>query len=181
MILKVSRLGHPVLRAGTRDLTPEEIRAPEMKRLLADMVDTMREYAGVGLAAPQVHLPLRMAVIEVRGNPRYPQAPDIPVHVLFNIRLTPIGEATIDDHEGCLSVPDLRGRVRRWAKVGVEALDAEANPVRFEAEGFYARILQHETDHLDGAVYVDRVDTRTLSFLAEFQRFHLPGVKLPEE
>jgi peptide deformylase len=172
MILKVARLGHPVLRQVARDLTPEEIHSPEIQRLVEDMYETMREYSGVGLAAPQVHQSVRILVMGVQANPRYPEAPHIPATVLFNLHLEPLGEAMEEDWEGCLSVPGLRGRVPRHLRVRARALDLQGNPLDFVAEGFHARVLQHEGDHLDGKVYIDRMrDTTSLSFLDEWQRY----------
>lgn len=172
MILKVARLGHPVLRQVARDLTPEEIASPETQRLVEDMIETMREYDGVGLAAPQVHQSLRILVIEVASNPRYPEAPAIPLSVFFNLHLEGVGDEKVTDWEGCLSVPGLRGRVPRFQKVRGRAVTRDGKPVEFEAEGFAARVLQHEGDHLDGRVYLDSMtDMRSLSFVEELRRY----------
>src|SRR5271170_7000280 len=111
MILKVARLGYPVLRAMAQPVAPARINTPEFQRLLDDMVDTMREYVGVGLAAPQVHLPLRVAMLEVENHPRYPEMPSVPLTFLINPVVTVTDTAKIDEWEGCLSIPDLRGRV----------------------------------------------------------------------
>ncbi len=171
MILKVARLGHPVLRQVARDLTPEEIASPETRRLVDDMIATMREYEGVGLAAPQVHQPLRILVMEVRGNPRYPDAPEMPLTALLNLHIEPIGGEMVEDWEGCLSVPGMRGRVPRHNRVRARALSLDGEALTIEAEGFAARVLQHEGDHLDGRVYLDQMrDMRSLSFLEEFRR-----------
>ena len=171
MILKVARIGHPVVRRPARDLTRDELRSPDLQRLVDDMVDTMHEYDGVGLAAPQVHLELRMAVIEVPGSDdRAREA--VPLTVLINPRVTPLGEETAEGWEGCLSVPDLRGLVPRFTRLRLEALDRQGKPYALEARDFFARVIQHECDHLDGRVYLDRMrDMQTLSFLHEFERF----------
>jgi peptide deformylase len=151
-ILKVARLGHPVLRQKGRPVPTEHIRSPEIQRLIDDMVDTMREYDGAGLAAPQVHTPLRVAVIEVLANPRYPDAPQIPLTVLVNPVVTPLTEAMEEGWEGCLSVPDMRGMVPRYTAVRLQCRDREGQPV-------------------------DRMrDLSTLSHIAEWQRYWL-GVR----
>jgi peptide deformylase len=171
MILKVARIGHPVVRMLARDLTKDEIRSPGLQRLVDDMIETMHEYDGVGLAGPQVHLGLRMAVIEVPGSDARAREA-VPLTVLLNPRVTPLGEETVAGWEGCLSVPDLRGVVPRLQRLRLDALDRHGKPYSLEASGFFARVIQHECDHLDGRVYLDRMkDLRTLSFLAEFERF----------
>ena len=173
-ILKVARIGHPVLRCPAEPLPSEEIAAPATQRLIDDMLETMAEYDGVGLAAPQVHVPQRLVVYGVAANPRYPDAPPIPLTVLVNPRITPVGDEQEQDWEGCLSIPDLRGRVPRWACLRVEAQGRDGETLRYTAEGFHARILQHELDHLDGKVYVDRMGSmESLAFLAELQRYGL--------
>ena len=171
-ILKVARLGHPVLRAGARQLTAKEVAAPEIQRLLRDMVETMREYNGVGLAAVQVHEPLQIAVLEVADNPRYPDKPAIPLSVLINPLIEPLEQTSEDDWEGCLSVPDMRGRVPRYTKLRVRALNHEGRELDFVASGFHARVIQHEFDHLNGKVYLDRMgDLSTLAHLQEYIRY----------
>jgi len=170
-ILKVARIGHPCVRASARPVTPEEIASPAFQRLVDDMVETMHEYDGVGVAAPQVHVGLRVAVIEVPpSDERAREA--VPLSVLVNPVVTPLGEEKAPGWEGCLSIPDLRGLVPRWRRVRLEALDRAGKPYAVEAEDFFARVIQHECDHLDGGVYVDRMEgMRTLSFLHEFERF----------
>jgi peptide deformylase len=182
-IRKVARLGHPVLRQPTREVTPEEIRSPEMRRLVADMIETMHEYGGVGLAAPQVHESIRMAVLEVQGdNERYPDTGEPqPLLVVWNARVTVLDPTPHGFWEGCLSVPGLRGYVERPSKVRVDFLDDRGEPRVLEAEGFIATVFQHELDHLDGVLYVDKVaDPTKLAFIEEYQRFHL-GPPVPEE
>jgi peptide deformylase len=173
-ILKVARLGHPVLRQIARPVPPDLIRSPEIQRFIDDMVETMREYNGAGLAANQVHTPLQIAVIEVTANPRYPDAPQIPLTVLVNPVVTPATEEIEEGWEGCLSVPDMRGQVPRYTAVRLECHDREGARVDLVAKDFFARVIQHETDHLNGIVYVDRMrDLSSLSFLAEWQRYSL--------
>jgi peptide deformylase len=173
-ILKVARLGHPVLRQKAEPIPLHEIRAPETNRLIDDLIETMREYNGAGLAANQVHTPKQVAVIEVQANPRYPDAPGIPLTVLINPVVTPLTEDTEEGWEGCLSVPDLRGMVPRFTAVRLECYDRDGQPVRLVAKDFFARVIQHETDHLNGVVYLDRMrDLSTLSHIAEWQRYAL--------
>ena len=174
MILKVARLGHPIVRTAARQVTEEEIKSQGFQVLIDSMVETMHEYSGVGLAATQIHLPLQVAVLEVERNPRYPDAPPVPLTVLINPVVTILDDQTIDGYEGCLSIPDMRGMVPRFTRLRVEALGRDAQPLDIIAEGFHARVIQHETDHLKGEVYLDRMrDMRTLSHLAEFQRYVL--------
>jgi peptide deformylase len=172
MILKVARIGHPAVRAAAHDVPPDKVRAPELQRLMDDMVETMHEYDGVGLAAPQIHVGLRVAVLEVPASDDRSRDP-VPLLVLVNPRLTPLDDERVPGWEGCLSVPDLRGMVPRHRRVRLQALDREGVAIDLEAQGFLARVLQHECDHLDGRVYLDRMEgLRSLSFLREFQRFH---------
>jgi peptide deformylase len=173
-ILKVARLGHPILRQVASPVPPERLRSAEIQRFIDDMVETMREYDGAGLAAPQVHTLLQIAVIEVEGNPRYPDAPSIPLTVIVNPVVTPLTEEMEDGWEGCLSVPDMRGMVPRHTAVRLQCLDREGQQLDLVAKEFYARVIQHETDHLHGIVYVDRMrDLSSLSHLAEWQRYAL--------
>lgn len=174
MILKVSRLGHPVLRVPARPVDPEVITTSDFQRLLDDMVETMREYNGVGLAAPQIHLSLQVAVLEVVDHPRYPEMPRVPLTYLINPRIEILDTATIDDWEGCLSIPEMRGIAPRYKQLRVTALGREGEELDFIASDFHARVIQHETDHLKGEVYLDRMtNLKSLSHLAEWQRFVL--------
>ena len=176
-ILKVARLGHPVLRQQAERVLPADIQSAQMQRLIDDMIETMHEYDGAGLAANQVHVSRQIAIIEVAKNPRYPDAPEIPLTVLINPVVTPTSEEIEEGWEGCLSVPDMRGVVPRYTAVRLECLDRQGKPVDLVAKDFFARVIQHETDHLNGIVYVDRIrDMRTLSHIAEWQR-HWLGVR----
>ena len=173
-VLKVARLGHPVLRRVAEPVPPEGIGAPEIQHLIDDMLETMAEYDGAGLAAPQVHVSRRIVIYGVEANPRYPDAEAVPLTVLINPSLTPIADEEDEDWEGCLSVPDLRGMVRRFTRIHVEAHGRDGTPLRFAAAGFHARVVQHECDHLDGKVYLDRMRSmETLTFLGEFERYWL--------
>lgn len=171
-ILKVARLGHPVLRQVAEPIDVEDIRSPETQRLVDDLIETMREYNGAGLAATQVHVPKQVCVIEVKDNPRYPDAEAIPLTVLINPVVTPLTAEMEEGWEGCLSVPDMRGVVPRYTAVRLEAYDREGNGIDVVAKEFFARVLQHETDHLRGLVYLDRMkDLSTLTHLAEWNKY----------
>jgi len=173
-ILKVSRLGHPVLRKVMENISTQELQSPEMQKFIDDMIETMKEYDGVGLAADQVHESKQVAVLEVADNPRYPDKAKVPLTVLVNPQITPLSDEMEEDWEGCLSIPDLRGRVPRYKTIHVQALDRNGNTLDFIANDFHARVIQHEFDHLNGKVYIDRMrDLTTLTFLQEFARYWL--------
>jgi peptide deformylase len=170
---KIATIGHPVLRERAREVTREELASAPLQRLIDDMVDTMRDASGAGIAANQVHETVRVCVIEISNNPRYPYKPNWPLTILVN----PVVEATTDEtfanNEGCLSVPNLRGEVVRFAGVRVRAWDRRGKELDFEVRGLTAGTFQHELDHLDGKLFVDRVaDTRTLCTWPDFERFH---------
>ena len=170
-ILKVARIGHPVVRTPAAPAREQDIATPGFQRLVDDMIVTMHEYDGVGLAAPQIHVSLRMAVIEVPASDERSRAA-VPLTVLVNPVVTPLDGKLVHGWEGCLSVPGLRGMVPRFAHVRLEALDREGRAYTAEASGFFARVIQHECDHLDGKVYLDRMeDLRTLSYLRELERY----------
>jgi peptide deformylase len=170
-ILKVARMGHPVLRAGARPLERSEIRSASIQRLIDDMMDTMAEYHGVGLAAPQVHESLRLfvAVIDERDNDD--EAEREPVAVI-NPEIVVVGSDVVEDWEGCLSIPDIRGRVPRARNITLRAFDRKGERIELEARDFPARVIQHETDHLDGILFFDRMRTfESLTFLEEYSRY----------
>jgi peptide deformylase len=172
-ILKIASIGHPVLREVAKTLTRDELLSTEMQTFIDDLVETMRDANGAGLAAPQVHRSVAICAIEVKDNPRYPYKPNIPLTVLVNPELTPLGDETFLNYEGCLSVPNLRGEVRRAARLRVKAWDRRGEPIDLEVAGLSAGTYQHEVDHLLGKVFLDRVeDSRSLSTWADFDRFH---------
>jgi peptide deformylase len=174
MILKVARLGHPILRKIAEPVSLEQITTPAVQQFIDDLIETMYEYDGAGLAAPQVHVSQQIVVMEVSQNPRYPQAPAIPLTVYVNPEITPLTESMDEDWEGCLSVPGLRGRVPRYTKIRLRAYNRQGKRVDFVAEGFHARVIQHECDHLQGKVYLDRMrDTSSLMFIEEFMKYGL--------
>ncbi|RYZ06897.1 MAG: peptide deformylase [Myxococcales bacterium] len=179
-IRKIAQMGEPVLRRAARLLSVEELRSPAIQTLIDDMIDTMHDADGAGLAAPQVYESVQLCVIEIQKNPRYPDALDIPLTVLVNPVVTPAvdspAEALAEEDsivmfEGCLSVTGMRGRVVRPRRVRVQALDREGQPLDFVWEGVRASVVQHETDHLRGVLYVDRADSKSLTFLREYERY----------
>ncbi|HEX2443519.1 MAG TPA: peptide deformylase [Vicinamibacterales bacterium] len=175
-ILKVARMGHPVLRRPARPLQPSELRSPEVQRLIEDMIDTMKEYHGIGLAAPQVHESLR---IFVAGSSDAEAG--LPLIVVVNPEITPIGSDTVEDWEGCLSIPDVRGKVPRARQIQLRGLDREGRRLDMKVAGYTARVMQHETDHLDGILFFDRMRSfETLSFLEEFGRYWSEQEVTPE-
>jgi len=172
-IRKIAQIGHPVLRERAREVTLDELRSPSMQQFIDDLVETMRDANGAGLAAIQVYEPIRIAAIEVSSNPRYPYKPPIPLTILVNPVLTPVGEEMFDNYEGCLSVPNLRGVVPRYLHLRCQAWDRHGNPIDEIVHGLKAGTFQHEVDHLDGTIFVDRVrDSRTLTTWTEFERYH---------
>jgi peptide deformylase len=172
-IRKIASIGHPILRGRAREVSAEELRSSHVQSFIDDLIETMRDADGAGLAAPQVYEPLRICALEVRDNPRYPYKPRIPLTVLVNPVLTPLTGETFDNYEGCLSVPNLRGEVPRVLHLRVQAWDRHGAPLDLEARGITAGTYQHEVDHLDGVLFVDRVrDPRTLCTWQEFERHH---------
>ncbi len=167
-ILKVSRMGHPVLRQRTRPVDKHEIRTDAFQRLIDDMIETMEEYSGVGLAAPQVHESLRVfvAVLDADG--------ESDAQAIINPEITVLGSGLVEGWEGCLSIPDIRGRVPRSPHIRVSALNREGKRIEIEAHDFPARVIQHETDHLDGILFFDRMTQfDSLTYLEEYSRYHV--------
>ena len=169
-ILKVANLGNPILRIPSEPV--KNIQAPEIQRLIDDMVETMREYHGVGLAAPQVHRSLQIVTIEVEPDDRASSAPPASPTILINPRIVHATERLEEDWEGCLSIPDLRGKVPRYTDIEVQAYDRRGKPLNFTARDFFARVIQHEYDHLIGTTFLDRMKSlETLTFLEEYSRY----------
>jgi peptide deformylase len=177
-ILKVSRMGHPVLRKKVRAVPPSDITAAPMQRLIDDMAQTMLEYNGAGLAAPQVHEELRLFVAQVirdeddeEEDAKEAKKPEI--LALVNPEFKPASRQVEEDWEGCLSIPDLRGLVPRYRDISVKAYDRNGRQIELQASGFMARVIQHEIDHLDGVLFLDRMTSmESLSFIDEFARYH---------
>ena len=171
-ILKVAKLGNPVLRQIATPVPVGAIKDHEIQRLIKSMVATMREYGGVGLAAPQVHESVQIAVIEGLEAGGQGKQKSTQLQVLINPVLTVVSDDLEEDWEGCLSIPDLRGQVPRHREIQVRALGAEGEQVDFRAAGFHARVIQHELDHLIGKVFLDRMRSfESLTFLPEFSRY----------
>jgi len=166
-------MGHPVLRAKARPLEAAEIRSPAVQQLIDDMFETMAEYHGVGLAAPQVHESVRLFVAGLpEPEDDEEEEPEIPLMALTNAEITVVGRETAEDWAGCLSIPDIRGRVPRAQRIVVRAYDRQGKRIEMNVSGFTARVIQHETDHLDGVLFFDRMDSfETLTFLEEFSRY----------
>ena len=172
-VREIVTVGHPVLRQRAREVTPDELASPEVQGLIDDLIDTMRHANGAGIAANQIGVPLRVTTIEVGDNPRYPYKPRIPLTVVVNPVIEPLDDETVEINEGCLSVPNLRGTVPRFVNVRVRYLDREGNPHEEVKRGLTAGTFQHECDHLDGKLFLDRVtDPTTLTTWEQFERFH---------
>ena len=172
-IRKIATVGHPVLRQRARELTVEELKGDEIQRLIDDLIDTMRDANGAGIAANQVHEPVRVAVIEVDHNPRYPYKPSIPLTVVVNPVIEPLDDELVEINEGCLSVPNLRGNVMRHVNIRARWLDRGGGEHDEVKRGLTAGTFQHECDHLDGKLFLDRVtDTTTLTTWEQFERHH---------
>jgi peptide deformylase len=168
-ILKVARMGHPVLRQRGRVLEKSELLSSGVQRLIDDMIDTMHEYSGVGLAAPQVHHGLRLFVASLEEEPESSTTAD----VMINPEIVPNTTSREEGWEGCLSIPDIRGLVPRFTDITVRAFDRHGHPIELRLRDFPARVVQHETDHLDGVLFFDRMTSmESLTFLEEYSRYH---------
>jgi peptide deformylase len=171
-ILKVARMGHPVLRRPARPIDKSDIKSPLFQKLVDDMLETMHEYHGVGLAAPQVHEGLRVFVAMLDDEPDATSD----AHVIINPQITPVTDAKEEGWEGCLSIPDIRGMVPRHVDINVRALDRHGKTIDLRLKNFPARVAQHETDHLDGILFFDRMRSmETLTFLDEFAKYWSKG------
>ena len=175
-VRKVVRMGHPVLRQPAQDLTVQQLKSDWFKRLVVDMTDTLHDYGGIGLAAPQIGESCRLALIEIAGGPtRYGEIPTVPLTVFVNPRIEVLDTEEAGYWEGCLSVPGLRGFVSRPQLVRVLYSDIDGEDHAMELSGFLATVFQHEFDHLDGMLYIDRIqDTRLLAFEEEYLRYLEP-------
>ncbi|HXX66784.1 MAG TPA: peptide deformylase [Polyangiaceae bacterium] len=172
-VLSIATIGNPVLREPARYVARDELAGAPIQHLIDDMIETMHSAAGAGIAANQVHRPVRICVIEISNNPRYPYKPNWPLTILVNPTLEWTTDETFMNFEGCLSVPNLRGQVPRSVGVRVRAWDRAGCDLDFVVAGLTAGTFQHEVDHLEGKLFVDRVvDTRSLCTWADFDRFH---------
>jgi peptide deformylase len=173
-IRDVLRMGDPRLLRRSEPVA--DLRDPALRELLADMRDTMRSLDGAGLAAPQIGVPLQVVIFGLEHNPRYPDAAPVPDTVLINPVITPIGAELEDGWEGCLSVPGMRGLVPRWRRLRYEGVDERGVRIEREVEGFHARVVQHEVDHLLGVLYPMRIqDLRNFGFLEAFEAGRPPS------
>ncbi len=171
-IRKIATIGHPALRQRAGEVSAAELACPELQRLIDDLIDTMRDAHGAGIAANQVHEPVRVAVAEVDHNPRYPYKPPIPLTVMVNPVIEPLDDELVEINEGCLSVP-LRGNVMRHVNIRARWLDRDGNEHDEIKRGLTAGTFQHECDHLDGKLFLDRVaDTSTFTTWEQFERHH---------
>lgn len=172
MIRNLLKMGHPLLRRRAREITPSDILAEPLQRLILDLIETMRANKGLGLAAPQVGEEVRICVAESQQNARYPEMTPLPLTVWINPVIEVLDSSCqIEMYEGCLSVPGLRGLVRRPAHIRVTSLNQTGETRIEEFEGLTAAIVQHECDHLDGRLFVDHASSESLSFQEEFEQF----------
>ncbi len=170
-ILKVARLGNPVLRAVARPIERSEIQRSGFQRFVDDMIETMHEYRGIGLAAPQVHEGVRLIVVGIQRD-GVEDDEDLEVVPFINPEIAVVGDDTVEGWEGCLSIPEVRGRVPRATEIRVRAYDRKGNRVDRTFRGFAARVVQHEADHLDGILFIDRMkDFSSLTYLEEYARY----------
>jgi peptide deformylase len=168
-ILKVARMGHPVLREKAEAIDKSAFRNPLLQKLIDDMIETMHEYHGVGLAGPQVHEGVRLFVALLAEEPD----PKTPTTVVINPEIVANTSGREEGWEGCLSIPDIRGMVPRYTDITLKALDRTGRPFEMNLKDFPARVAQHETDHLDGVLFFDRMTSmQSLTYLEEFSRFH---------
>ncbi len=178
MVLAITKIGNPVLRRNCEALAVEQIESEEIQQFIDNLVETKRDANGAGIAAPQVDKPWRIFVVEVANNPRYPYKPETPLTICINPTITFLTEERYDNYEGCLSIPDLRGKVPRCPHIRVDALDRTGKPYSMDVKGITAGTFQHEDDHLNGILFPDRVtDPHTFSTWAEFELRYQEGVK----
>jgi len=169
-VREILAIGDPILRERARELRPDELRTPRIQELIDDLIDTKRAANGAGLAANQVGEAVRIAIAEVEGtNPRYPYKPPIPLCVMVNPVIEPLDDEAVEINEGCLSVPNLRGSLERHVSVRVRYLDRDGDEHTEVKRGLTAGTFQHEVDHLDGVLFVDRADPRTLATWEQFE------------
>ena len=169
MIRTIVQIGNPALRQVADPVDVSQIQSDDIQGLIDDLIETMRHANGAGLAATQIAVPLRICIIEVNKNPRYPYKPDIPLTVLINPKVTFLTEERINVYEGCLSVPNIRGKVDRCPEIQIDGYDREGNNVSFISKGISAGTFQHELDHLDGFIFTDRMkDASSLTTIDEF-------------
>ena len=173
MLLEIINIGNPLLRQVATEVDVNKIASDEVQTFINDLIDTMRFAKGAGLAATQVSVPWRIFAIEVRDNPRYPYKPNIPLTILINPKINFLTKERFSNYEGCLSVPNLRGVVERCPEINIKGYDRYGKPIEILAKGITAGTFQHEFDHLDGLVFLDKVkDTKSLCTWDEFKKHH---------
>lgn len=178
MVLEITQIGNPVLRATAESVTAEELASDEMQQFIDDLIETKRHANGAGLAAPQVGVSKRIFVVEVKNNPRYPYKPNVALTVMVNPRITFLTEERFENYEGCLSVPDLRGKLDRCPEIRVEGMDRHGDSVDMVVKGITAGTFQHEDDHLNGIFFLDLVkDKSSLATWDEFDKRYLVDVE----
>lgn len=177
-IRPVLRMGHPLLNQRAAEI--EEFNTPQLDNLIEDMMDTMHAENGAGLAAPQIGISRRVVVFGFEHNPRYLDAPAVPRTVLINPHIQSLEDTMEEDWEGCLSVPGMRGTVPRYRHIEYRGFDPRGEPVKVQAEGFHARVVQHECDHLDGILYPQRIrDFSRFGFISELADAGLLALQVP--
>ena len=173
MQLDIASIGNPILRQVAKEVTIKQIDSEEVQTLIDNLIETMHFANGAGLAANQVSVPWRIFVVEVKDNARYPYKPDIPLTVLINPQIEFLTEDRFDNYEGCLSVPNLRGVVERCPEIKIKGFNRAGEPVEILAKGITAGTFQHEFDHLNGLLFLDKVkDTKSLCTWGEFKKHH---------
>ena len=173
-VLEIAQIGEPVLREQAIPVAQDEIQTPAIQSFVDDLIETMRDANGAGLAAIQVYRSIRICAVDVRApNPRYPYMPAIPLTVMINPEITPLSEEMFDNYEGCLSVPNIRGLVKRYVEIKLRYFDRSAQVQEQVIKGISAGVYQHECDHLDGKLFLDKVaDPNTLTTWDNFERHH---------
>ena len=172
-LLKIAQIGHPILRTKAQPLTLEELESPEIQLFIDNLVETMRDARGAGLAANQVHKPIQICAIEVQDNPRYPYKPNIPLTILVNPIIKVLDQETFKNFEGCLSVSNLRGIVERYLGIEIQFWNRTGHQETLEVRGLTAGTYQHEVDHLEGRIFLDRVsDSTSLCTWQHFDTYH---------
>ena len=177
MVLEITQIGNPVLREVCRELSADELASSEMQQFIDDLIETKRAANGAGIAAPQVGRALRIFVVEVKDNPRYPYKPDAELTVCVNPEIEFLTEERYLNYEGCLSIPDLRGKVPRCPHIRVRALDRSGQSFERVVKGITAGTFQHEYDHIEGVLFPDRSDPKTFCTWSEFALRHEDQVR----
>lgn len=172
-LLKIAQIGHPILREKARAVSPDELASEKVQQFIDDLVETMRDANGAGLAATQVYMPLSICAIEVKDNPRYPYKPNVPLTILVNPVIEALTDELFDNFEGCLSVPNLRGVVKRHTEIRVTGMNRDGSPYDENIRGLTAGTFQHELDHLHGRLFLDGVtDPTTFCTWDAYKRHH---------